>query len=112
MILYFFYKNVVMTFPCFLFSFENAYSGQVIYDDWYISLYNMVFTVWPLTWRALQDLDVDYMQHGKELKEYVSQLYYVGQDRTILNSLNFIKWELHGVWHSAIVFYLPYYAIK
>ena len=53
MILYFFYKNLVMTMPHFLYAFNNGFSGQTIYDDWYIAFYNVGFTVWPLVWRAV-----------------------------------------------------------
>jgi len=53
MILYFFYKNFVFTFPHFLFAFMCAYSGQSIWDDFYITIYNIVFTSIPLMARAL-----------------------------------------------------------
>jgi P-type E1-E2 ATPase len=53
MILYFFYKNLVMTMPHFLYAFSDGFSGQTIYDDWYIAFYNVGFTVWPLVWRAV-----------------------------------------------------------
>jgi phospholipid-transporting ATPase len=65
MILYFFYKNLVMTLPHFLFAFNNGFSGQTIYDDWYIALFNMGFTAWPLAWRAMLDQDVNHTIHGK-----------------------------------------------
>ena len=52
MVLYFFYKNFVLTAPHFLFAFYNGYSGQTCYDDMYISYYNLFFTSWPLVIKA------------------------------------------------------------
>mgnify|MGYP000860899715 FL=1 len=61
MILYFFYKNMLFTLPQFIFSFFCAYSGQSLFDDWYISLYNLVFTSIPLIIRAIFEQDVNYV---------------------------------------------------
>jgi magnesium-transporting ATPase (P-type) len=66
MILYFVYKSVIFTVPRFLFSFYNAYSGYPIYDDYYIALYNVVFTALPLLVRALFEQDVNYIKNGVE----------------------------------------------
>ncbi|CDW77273.1 phospholipid-translocating p-type flippase family [Stylonychia lemnae] len=48
LILYFFYKNIVFTLPQVFYAFIAAYSGQTIYDDWYITFYNLFFTSLPL----------------------------------------------------------------
>lgn len=61
MILYFAYKSIIFTVPRFLFAFMNAYSGQPIYDDFYIALYNVLFTALPLLVRALFEQDVNYV---------------------------------------------------
>lgn len=42
------------------FAFYNAYSGQTIFDAWFISLYNLVFTALPLISRAVLDQDINY----------------------------------------------------
>lgn len=55
LILYFFYKNIVFTLPQMFYAFINAYSGQTIYDDWYISFYNLFFTSLPLGMKAIFD---------------------------------------------------------
>ena len=60
MIIYFFYKNMIFTIPHFFFSFLCASSGQTIFDDWYISFYNLFFTALPLIMRAVFEQDVDY----------------------------------------------------
>ena len=55
MILYFFYKNMIFTIPQVVFCFMNGFSGQSIFDDWYISFYNLAFTSMPLVIRAVFD---------------------------------------------------------
>lgn len=61
MILYFFYKNMLFTLPQFLVAFYNGYSGQTIFDDWYVTLYNVAFTSIPLIIRAIFEQDVSYI---------------------------------------------------
>ncbi len=53
MILYFFYKNMLFTIPQFIAAFYCAYSGQTVFDDVYIALYNLIFTALPLIVRAV-----------------------------------------------------------
>jgi len=59
MILYFFYKNLLFTIPQFFFAFLTGYSGQSCFDDYYISLYNILFTAWPLMVTGSMDWDLN-----------------------------------------------------
>lgn len=61
MILYFFYKNMLFTIPQFVNAFFCGYSGQTIYDDVYVTLYNLIFTALPLIVRAVLEQDVNYI---------------------------------------------------
>ncbi len=61
MILYFFYKNMLFTLPQFIAAFFNGFSGQTLFDDIYITLYNLVFTAAPLLIRAIFEQDVNYV---------------------------------------------------
>lgn len=65
MILYFFYKNMLFTIPQFVYAFYCGYSGQTIFDDVYISLYNLFFTSLPLVVRAILEQDVNYVVSKK-----------------------------------------------
>lgn len=60
MIIYFFYKNMMFTIPQFYFAFFSGYSGQTVFDDWYVTLYNLIFTALPLIAKAVLDQDVNY----------------------------------------------------
>lgn len=99
MIQYFFYKNIIFAFPQFVYCFFNAFSGQTIYDDFYITFYNLIFTSWPVIIRAVLDQDIYYkkwtrvdranvfdkkvLYENKLLKQFYPYLYYVGQQDTI-----------------------------
>lgn len=60
MILYFFYKNMLFTIPQLFFTYLSAYSGLSVFDDWYITFYNLFFTALPLVFKAVIDQDVYY----------------------------------------------------
>jgi len=60
-----FYKNMLFTTPQILFCFSNAYSGQTIFDDWFISMFNVFLTTVPLAIRAIFDKDVYYKEWYK-----------------------------------------------
>ena len=61
MILYFFYKNMLFTLPQFIAAFYCGYSAQTIFDDWFVSFYNLAFTSIPLIIRAVFEQDVNYI---------------------------------------------------
>ena len=108
LILYFFYKNIVFTLPQLYFAFINGYSGQTIYDSWYISFYNLFFTSLPLFAKAVFDLDINPTIDGVYYKKYLPLLYYVGQRSVIFNTKTFLYWIFTGIFHSLVIFLLPY----
>ena len=82
MILYFYYKNIVIYFTQFLFLFYNGFSGQSFYDDFYLTFYNLFFTAWPVIVRAVfeQDVPIEEFKTIKDssLKRAYHMLYYIG----------------------------------
>ena len=48
MVIYFFYKNLTFSLTQFWFTFQTGFSGQRFYDDWFQSLYNVIFTALPV----------------------------------------------------------------
>ncbi|KAF8408027.1 hypothetical protein HHK36_007167 [Tetracentron sinense] len=96
---YFFYKNLTFTLTQFWFTFQTGFSGQRFYDDWFQSLYNVIFTALPVIIVGLFDKDV-----SASLSKKYPQLYKEG----IRN--NFFKWRVVGVWaffsfYQSLVFY-------
>lgn len=121
MVLYFFYKNLVFTIPQFLFAHYSAYSGQTVYDDWYLTFYNMVFTALPLLMRALFERDFDIpkrwesvginaIENKKYLRKIIPYTYCLGSENQLFTFSRFVLWVSNGILHSFIVFFIPLYA--
>ncbi|KAK1382099.1 P-type ATPase, subfamily IV [Heracleum sosnowskyi] len=55
---YFFYKNLTFTLTQFYFTFQTGFSGQRFYDDWFQTLYNVIFTSLHVIFVGLLDKDV------------------------------------------------------
>ena len=60
---------MLFTLPQFIAAFFNGYSGQTIFDDIYITLYNLIFTALPLIVRAVLEQDVNYIFKQKDSHE-------------------------------------------
>ncbi|KAG6708401.1 hypothetical protein I3842_06G079200 [Carya illinoinensis] len=96
---YFFYKNLTFTLTQFWFTFQTGFSGQRFYDDWFQSLYNVIFTALPVIIVGLFDKDV-----SATLSKKYPQLYREG----IRNV--FFKWRVVAIWaffsiYQSLIFY-------
>ena len=111
MIIYFFFKNFLFTLPQFFFSFYSGYSGQTIFDDWFVSLFNLVFTSLPLLFKALLDQDIT-ERDGKFVKEHISYCYYTGRESLIFNLKIFTINLIESTIFSLIIFYFSEYSLK
>eukprot|EP00250_Pteridium_aquilinum_P021090 c25023_g1_i2 orf=602-4156(+) len=105
MIQYFFYKNFVFGFSIFLFNAYTRFSGQSIYADWFLSLYNVIFTSVPVVVIAVLDKDLEAMS-----RLMFPRLYKRGQ----VNGGNhlarrIISWMLNGSLQAAVCFFSVIY---
>lgn len=57
---YFFYKNFVMAMSQVIFQFHSGFSGQTLFNDWFLTLYNLVFTCLPVITKTIYDKDISY----------------------------------------------------
>ncbi|KYO35829.1 hypothetical protein Y1Q_0024441 [Alligator mississippiensis] len=103
---YFFYKNFAFTLVHFWYGFFSGFSAQTVYDEWFITLYNLIYTSLPVLGMSLFDQDVD---DGWSMQ--FPQLYTPGQQNLYFNKVEFIKCMLHGVYSSLILFFVPYGAM-
>ncbi|XP_063495442.1 phospholipid-transporting ATPase IC isoform X2 [Symphalangus syndactylus] len=99
---YFFYKNFAFTLVHFWYSFFNGYSAQTAYEDWFITLYNVLYTSLPVLLMGLLDQDV-----SDKLSLRFPGLYIVGQRDLLFNYKRFCVSLLHGVLTSMILFFIP-----
>ncbi|MGH0129080.1 UNVERIFIED_CONTAM: hypothetical protein FKN15_069061 [Acipenser sinensis] len=100
---YFFYKNFAFTLVHFWYSFFSGYSARTAYEDWFITLYNVLYSSLPVLLVGLLDQDVN-----DKLSLRFPKLYVPGQEGQLFNYKNFFISLFHGIYTSLIVFFIPY----
>ena len=110
MIIYFFFKNFLFTLPQFFFAFYSGFSGQTIFDDWFVSLFNLIFTSLPLLFKALFDQDVN-DDDGPFVSEHIPYTYYNGRESITFSIKEFFKNLVQSTVFSVIIFFFTVYMI-
>ncbi|KAF2222598.1 putative phospholipid-transporting ATPase [Elsinoe ampelina] len=100
-ILYFFYKNTALYMTQFWYSFQNFFSGQVIYESWTLSFYNVMFTALPPFVLGIFDQYV-----SARLLDRYPQLYQLSQKGVFFKMHSFISWVTNGFYHSLILYFV------
>ena len=98
---YFFYKNFVETFNQFIYGLFCNFTGQTIVDDWFISLYNLLFTSLPLGTKAILDIDIT-RDDGDIAYKMLPFIYKENRDNPIFTIPNFILNLTKGLLFSII----------
>lgn len=99
-VLYFFYKNVVLTGCQILFTFHNAISGQTYFTSFYLLFYNQTFTALPVLLYGIFEKHIP-----ESVLHRAPVLYRKLRKNRLLNKRNFIKWNVLALFHSIIAFY-------
>ncbi|XP_066195241.1 phospholipid-transporting ATPase IC [Sylvia atricapilla] len=100
---YFFYKNFAFTLVHIWYSFFSGFSAQTAYEDWFITLYNVLYSSLPVLLVGLLDQDV-----SDKLSLRFPSLYVLGQRDLLFNYKKFFISLLHGAVTSLIIFFIPY----
>ena len=108
MVIYFFYKNFVFTIIHFFFGFLNDFSGQTIIDDWFITLYNLLFTSLPLGVRGILDITLK-PEDGKIVELLMPFLYKEQRENPIFTIKRFILSLFKGVIHAILNYFITIY---
>uniref|UniRef100_A0A3B4YWB9 Phospholipid-transporting ATPase n=1 Tax=Seriola lalandi dorsalis TaxID=1841481 RepID=A0A3B4YWB9_SERLL len=103
---YFFYKNFTFTFVHFWYAFFCGFSAQTVYDEWFITLYNLVYTALPVLGMSLFDQDVN----DRWSFQY-PQLYTPGQLNLYFSKKAFVRCMMHSCYSSLILFFIPWAAM-
>ncbi|EAL93181.1 aminophospholipid-translocating P4-type ATPase DRS2 [Aspergillus fumigatus Af293] len=98
-ILYSFYKNIALYMTQFWYSFQNAFSGEVIYESWTLSFYNVFFTVLPPFVMGICDQFI-----SARLLDRYPQLYQLGQKGMFFKRHSFWSWIANGFYHSLLLY--------
>ncbi|KAL7181751.1 hypothetical protein ACSBR1_040618 [Camellia fascicularis] len=96
---YFFYKNLTFTLTQFWYTFHTGFSGQRFYDDWFQSLYNVIFTALPVIMIGLFEKDVN-----AHLSKKYPQLYMEGIRNTFFKWRVVVTLALFSFYQSLVVY--------
>ena len=111
MVIYFFYKNFVFTIIHFFYGFYNDFSGQTIIEDWFISLFNLLFTSIPLAARGILDISLR-PEDGMIIKILMPYLYKEQREKPHFNIPNFLLNLLKGIINATINYFVTLYTIN
>ncbi|XWS60364.1 hypothetical protein CRYUN_Cryun07bG0029600 [Craigia yunnanensis] len=100
MICYFFYKNIALGFTIFFFEIYASFSGQAVYNDWFLTLYNIFFTSLPVIALGVFDQDV-----SSRLCLKFPLLYQEGIQNVLFSWLRIFAWAFNGVLSATIIFF-------
>jgi phospholipid-transporting ATPase len=81
------------------YTFRNVFSGQVIYESWLLSYYNVFFTVLPPLALGILDQFI-----SARLLDRYPQLYQMGQKNEFFRLKVFIQWVANAVYHSIVLY--------
>eukprot|EP01066_Platyproteum_vivax_P006656 Platyproteum_vivax@DN2402_c0_g2_i1.p1 len=105
LVLYMFYKNIVLVLPQFYFAFVSRFSGQKLYFEYMYHIYNVVFTAIPIMIFGVLDQDVT-----RALSLRYPSLYKLGNEDFHFSLMSVSAMVLNGIWHSLVVFIIPFFA--
>jgi phospholipid-translocating ATPase len=100
---YFFYKNFAFTWSQFFFAWFCGFTAQTVYDAWFITFYNVIFTSLPVLALGILDQDVDDTTCLKYPKLYVP-----GQRNRLFNVKIFLLSLANGVVASTLLYFFTY----
>ncbi|KAF0683545.1 Aste57867_24402 [Aphanomyces stellatus] len=107
LILYIFYKNVMMNMTQYCFMIYSGFSGQKYFLEWGLQGYNIIFTALPIVLVGACDQDLpDY------LCEAFPKLYSVGQSNRKFNTLVVGQWVMSCIWESTVICLFTVYGLK
>ncbi|KAF9579915.1 hypothetical protein BGW38_003635 [Lunasporangiospora selenospora] len=102
-----FYKSICLITVQFWFGFMNGWSGGALYDEHFLTLWNMVFTALLPIATACFEKDVEEESIGKYPK-----LYKAVKDGLYWNTITMVGWGIASFWHSGVLFASIYGSIS
>ncbi|KAI1805675.1 phospholipid-translocating P-type ATPase [Daldinia bambusicola] len=98
-ILFSFYKNITLYMTQFWYTFQNVFSGAIIYESWTLSFYNVFYTVLPPLVMGILDQYI-----SARLLDRYPQLYTLGQQNQFFKISTFFAWIANAVYHSIVLY--------
>ncbi|XP_068582105.1 phospholipid-transporting ATPase IC [Cebidichthys violaceus] len=102
-LLYFLFKTCGFALVHIWFGFFNGFSAQTLYENWFIALYTVFYTAFPIMCLAFfeQDVNADSSLRWPEL-------YKAGQREELSSPLMLSIALLYAVYASLVLFFIPF----
>ncbi|GKB74492.1 probable phospholipid-transporting ATPase 4 [Tanacetum coccineum] len=107
MILYFVYKNIVFGLTLFYYELYSRFSGDVLYDGWYMVVFNLFLTSLPVISLGVLEQDV-----SSDICLQFPALYQQGQKGIFFGWKRIIGWMGNGILTSLVIFVLTVYILS
>ncbi|XP_065278397.1 phospholipid-transporting ATPase IK [Emys orbicularis] len=104
---YFFYKTFAGMMVQIWFAFYSGFTAQPLYEGWFLALYNVFYTAYPVLSMGLMEQDV-----SAEQSLQLPELYKVGQRDELFNYRVFCVTLLHGTVTSLGSFFIALWAFE
>ena len=104
MVTYFFYKNIAFGLTLFAYNLETRASGQVVYNDWLMSAFNIFFVSLPVLALGCFDQDVN----QRSCVQF-PHLYKQGQDNACFTPSTQAYWALNACYVSVVTYFFVFY---
>ncbi|RZC49676.1 hypothetical protein C5167_018094 [Papaver somniferum] len=101
MVCYFFYKNIAFGLTLFYFEAFTGFSGQSVYDDWYMLLFNVILTSLPVISLGVFEQDV-----SSEVCLQFPALYQQGPKNLFFDWYRILGWMCNGLYSSLAIFFI------
>ncbi|KAK8928429.1 Phospholipid-transporting ATPase 6 [Platanthera zijinensis] len=101
MVCYFFYKNIAFGLTLFYFEAYTGFSGQSVYEDWYMILFNVILTSLPVISLGVFEQDVP-----SDVCLQFPALYQQGPKNLFFDWRRIMAWMANGLYSSLIVFFI------
>eukprot|EP01113_Clastostelium_recurvatum_P031310 TRINITY_DN3896_c0_g1_i14.p1 TRINITY_DN3896_c0_g1~~TRINITY_DN3896_c0_g1_i14.p1 ORF type:complete len:1346 (+),score=355.54 TRINITY_DN3896_c0_g1_i14:1414-5451(+) len=108
LIMYSFCKNTALAVAQFWFGFVSGFSGQTMYFDFLFTLYNSLFTSFPIL--AVAILDRHHTEDSLLAYPWLYRKCARGKAQFCLST--FMLWVAMGVWQSMVIFTVPFLALE
>jgi len=106
MVLYVFYKSIMMVLTTFWFAFFSAMTGQKMNLEIGVQAFNVVWTGVPIYFITLFDRDV-----SDETSRCMPQLYHLGIRRAYTSWWTFLRWFVEALYESAVITFICVHAL-
>ncbi|XP_010534920.1 PREDICTED: phospholipid-transporting ATPase 6 [Tarenaya hassleriana] len=101
MICYFFYKNITFGLTLFYYEAYTGFSGQSIYNDSYLLLFNVILTSLPVISLGVFEQDV-----SSDVCLQFPALYQQGPKNLFFDWWRIFGWMVNGLYSSIVIFWL------